>query len=239
MPFSDRLPQGKLELLLIGSSVIRYAAGSVAYRPGDPDRVDILSSGMARGFLTAADGRQTTVRYVHAGELMGGVLVMNAGFEGSVQMIADSVVERLDIDHMRQQVATDIAVCDAIAGDLAARYAHTVRTVAVHAFGSVVQRLAFDLLDRACNGQLESGRLVMAASQQELADSIGSVREVVARAVADLRDKGWITTSRRQVRVVDPHALDDFAAEVSTASMGLRMRGATQPQATNRRQLPN
>jgi CRP/FNR family transcriptional regulator len=213
-PFTDRLQPGDRHLLLTSSSRISYPAGSIAFHPGDPDRADILESGMARGFLTSADGRQTTLRYVHRGELIGGLLVMRGVLLGSVQMVVDSVVIHLDITNFRRLVASNARMAEAIAGELSSRLEHTVRTVGIQAFGSVSQRLAFDLLHRACCDQVGGGTLETNASQQELADGIGSVRDVVARAIRELRDRGLIETSRRYIRVVDPRALEEVAAQV-------------------------
>jgi CRP/FNR family transcriptional regulator len=41
-------------------------------------------------------------------------------------------------------------------------------------------------------------------SQQELADSVGSVREVVARILAELRAEHLVRTAAGQVEVIDP-----------------------------------
>jgi CRP/FNR family transcriptional regulator len=194
----------------------------VGFQPGDPQRADILESGFARAFLSGGDGRQTTVRYVHEGELMGGAQVLHISFEGSVQFVLDSTVVHLDMTAFRQLVISDVEICYALAGDLGARFEHTVRIAASHAFGSVAQRLAADLLDRACDHQRQWGKLETSSSQQELADSVGSVREVVARGLAELRDRRLIETSRRSIRVLNPHGLDDFAAEAFDAGRPMR-----------------
>lgn len=213
VPFTERLSPEKGALVLRGASRIRYPAGSVGFQPGDPHRADILESGFARAFVSGGDGRQATVRYVHEGELMGAAQVLHVSFEGSVQFVLDSTVVHLDMPAFRRLVNSDVEVCYALAGDLGARFEHTVRIAAVQAFGSVAQRLAADLLDRACDHQRQWGKLETTASQQELADSVGSVREVVARGLAELRGHRLIETSRRYIRVINPHGLDDFAAE--------------------------
>jgi CRP/FNR family transcriptional regulator len=41
-------------------------------------------------------------------------------------------------------------------------------------------------------------------SQQELADAAGSVREVVARALRDLRVAGIVATGADQIVILDP-----------------------------------
>jgi CRP-like cAMP-binding protein len=190
---------------------LRYAAATIAFQPGDPDRADILENGFVRLYLTSSDGRQTTIRYVHPGELMGGLLVMGAAFDGSAQMIVDSTVIHLDLQTVRRRVDVDPAVGSALAADLAQRYSHCVRNIALHAFGSIVQRVAFDLLDRACRTQLSAGALEAAVSQQEIADGIGSVRPVVAKGMTAIRARRLVDTSHRRVRILDPAGLEALA----------------------------
>lgn len=209
--FLDRMPPASREQILVNSTRIRYAAGTIAFQPGDSDRVDILEKGLARLYLTSSEGRQTTIRYVHPGELMGALLVMGAEFDGSVQMIVDSTVVHLDLLTVRRRVDVDPAVGSALAADLAQRYSHCVRTIALHAFGSFVQRVAFDLLDRACRTQLSAGHLEAAASQQEIADGIGSARSVVARGMTVIRARRMVDTAPRRVRIIDPTGLEALA----------------------------
>ncbi len=209
--FLDRMPRASREQILVNSARMRYPAGTIAFQPGDPDRADILEQGFVRLYLTSSGGRQTTIRYVHPGELMGGLLVMGAVFDGSAQIITDSTVIHLDILTMRRRVEVDPAVGSALAADLAQRYSHSVRTIALHAFGSVVQRVAFDLLDRACRTQLSAGNLEAAASQQEIADGIGSVRPVVAKSLTAIRARRLVDTAHRRVRIIDPAGLEALA----------------------------
>jgi CRP/FNR family transcriptional regulator, cyclic AMP receptor protein len=205
------MPPASREQILVNSTRIRYPAGTIAFQPGDADRADILEEGFARLYLTSSEGRQTTIRYVHAGELMGGLLVMGAAFDGSVQMIMDSTVIHLDLGTVRRRADVDPAVGSALAADLAQRYSHCIRTIALHAFGSIVQRVAFDLLDRACRTQLSAGHLEAAASQQEIADGIGSVRSVVARGMTTIRARRLVDTAPRRVRIIDPAGLEALA----------------------------
>ena len=74
-PFLERMPRESRDHVLLNSTRIRYPAGTIAFHPGDADRADILENGFARLYLTSSAGRQTTIRYVHPGELMGGLLV--------------------------------------------------------------------------------------------------------------------------------------------------------------------
>jgi CRP/FNR family transcriptional regulator len=209
--FLDRMPHDSRDQLLVNSTRITYVAGAIAFQPGDPDRADILEMGLVRLYLTSSEGRQTTIRYVHPGELMGGLLVMGAAFDGSAQMLVDSTVTHLDLRTLRRQLEVDPRLGSALAADLAQRYSHCVRTIAVHAFGTVLQRVAFDLLDRACRTQLSAGHLEAAVSQQEIADGIGSARPVVARGLTAIRARRLVDTSHRRVRIIDPVGLEALA----------------------------
>jgi CRP/FNR family transcriptional regulator, cyclic AMP receptor protein len=210
-PFLDCMPSTSRDHLLLNSTTLRYGAGQIAFQPGDDDRADILETGFARIYLSSSDGRQTTIRYVHPGELMGGLLVMGAAFDGSVQILVDSTVVHLDLRVVRSRIASDADLGQAVATDLALRYAHAVRTIALHAFGSVTQRVAFDLLERASRNQLSTGLLATEMSQQELADGIGSARQVVARSLSDLRSRRLVATTHRHISVLDPVRLEAVA----------------------------
>jgi CRP/FNR family transcriptional regulator len=65
------------------------------------------------------------------------------------------------------------------------------------------------LLDIASARQRPGGQLVARASQQELADAAGSVREVVARVLREFRISGLVATATDSIRVLDPAGLHD------------------------------
>ena len=73
------------------------------------------------------------------------------------------------------------------------------------------QRVAAALLDLASAQQRPRDRLVAQVSQQELADAVGSVREVVARALRDFRLAGLVATGPDSVVIIDPIRLHDQA----------------------------
>ena len=57
--------------------------------------------------------------------------------------------------------------------------------------------------------QRPQARLVARGSQQELADAVGSVREVVARVLRDFRLAGLVATAPDPVHILDPAGLHD------------------------------
>ena len=64
---------------------------------------------------------------------------------------------------------------------------------------------------------LVGGRLVAQISQQELADAVGSVREVVARVLRDFRVAGIVATTADSVMILDAARL--YAESGGTAGL--------------------
>ena len=69
------------------------------------------------------------------------------------------------------------------------------------AFAPLEQRLARRLLAEAD----PYGRI--AKTHQQLADDVGSVREMVSRHLGDWERAGWVRTGRREIEILDGHAL--------------------------------
>ena len=58
------LPLDVVEELLTGAVRMKIPAGSVTHREGEPaPHLELVISGVVRGFVTAPDGRTMTVRY--------------------------------------------------------------------------------------------------------------------------------------------------------------------------------
>jgi CRP/FNR family transcriptional regulator len=208
--FLSLLAEPKRNQLLEGSRRVRYPAGSLAYAPGESDYAVIVGRGLIRLYVGSRSGRQATVHYIHPGELMSLGLASRPSIDVHVQAVTDTMVTSLDLNLLRHQASVDIHLANALWTYMAALEANSTRIIAVRSLGDITERLAFDLLDRACASQLESGELMVQATQQHLADSIGSAREVIARTLRKLRDDGIITTAPNRIRVVDVRRLENI-----------------------------
>jgi len=163
--------------------------------------------GARRGYWSVPDGRQATVGFLHKNELVGGATIMNETPWAFIQLVTESRLTTLDLEKVRHLVATEIEVLSAVAIHLAAQVRHGGVLVAVRSLGNIRERLAYDLLERACRSQLAAGRLHVRATHTDLAASIGSSREVVTRALKGFRADGIVKTAPGAVRVVDPMRL--------------------------------
>jgi CRP-like cAMP-binding protein len=77
------------------------------------------------------------------------------------------------------------------------------------ALREVTQRLAEYLLNR-CQATSAGEEFELGHTNQEIADLIGSVREVVSRGFATLQKRGWIEKKGRRVLVVDEPGLSAY-----------------------------
>lgn len=193
--------------LLKDSKRAVYPAGTIALRPGGPSVTHIVETGLARAFWSIADGRQTTFAIIRPGEVTGAIASMGLAPWNFVQLITESTLTTLDADVFRTLAETEVEVSSAIARHLALRIRDAYRLIAVRTLGNIRERMAYDLLDRAAQSQLVVGRLEVMATQADLADSIGSSREVMSRALRDLRSEGILETAPGVIRVLDPARL--------------------------------
>ena len=206
--FLSLLSDSNRRRLVAGAKRTHHRAGDVPHYAGGPQSAAIVEHGLVRVFWNDPDGRQATIAFMSSSELVGGTTLMGEQWAGaSVQAVVDTALLWLDVEAARRAVATEIDVCAAVATHLAAQVKNLSRTIAVRSLGNVSQRLAFDILERACRRQLENGRLEAIATHSDLADSIGSSREVVSRALKDLRVAGIVETLPGVVRVSDPRRL--------------------------------
>jgi CRP-like cAMP-binding protein len=202
--FLSLLSEVNRRRLLEGSTRAVFPAGSIASHPEGPLASFLLERGLARAYSSVPDGRQATVTFFHARDLVGGITLIGRPPRIYVQAVVDSTMATLDVATVRNLAMTEIEVTIAIATHMAARIRSAFQLIAVRSLGSIRERLAYDLLDRACRTQLVVGRLEVRATHADLADSIGSSREVVSRALRDLRAAKIVETTPGMVRVIDP-----------------------------------
>lgn len=219
-----RLPDAVVDRLTADARLVRVDAGSIVHREGDgAAHLDLVVSGLVRVFVTALDGRTMTVRYVRSGGLLGAVSLFASPFilPATIQGVTDAELLRLVPVAVRRAADTDVRVARALIDELTERVLSFIPEIPGSAFATVRQRIARHLLDLASESST-SGALLARVGQQELADAVGTVREVVVRALRQLREAGLVRTGRDGVAIVDPEGL---AAEAYPGSVRVGDRG--------------
>jgi CRP/FNR family transcriptional regulator, cyclic AMP receptor protein len=205
--FLGRLNPELIEDLVQSSHPAWYPAGAVL--PPAPDGIGpaLVLAGRLRFYLSAPDGRQFTVHYALPGDIVGTVIRDQPHVTARLEVMRPATLLHLDEDHVTWLASRNVALSSALLSETVERLRAVYRMLAARAFTSVRVRVARDLVEQAhMSGGLEQGAH-LAVTQQSLADATGSVREVVARAIRDLRHEGVIATNGDGITVMDPAAL--------------------------------
>jgi CRP/FNR family transcriptional regulator len=203
------LPSATVTGVLAGARALRTPAAGIVRREGQPgSHLELVVTGLVRGFLQGADGRTLTIRYARPGALLGTVSLFDARYAmpGSTQALVPSSLVQLRPGVVLAAVDRDPQLARALLEDLSSRVQEYIAQIHQRAFASVRQRVARHLLDLASERQVGPDH-VAPITPQDLADAVGSVREVVVRALGDLRGEGTVETRRRGIVILAPDRL--------------------------------
>ncbi|HEX3786693.1 MAG TPA: Crp/Fnr family transcriptional regulator [Pseudonocardiaceae bacterium] len=194
-----------------------FAADEVLLRYGDPtDHVFVLVHGWVRVSVSAQHGQQILFALRGPGDVLGDLAALHPSWPrtatvraldtvGVVQLTGEQFVATL---HARPAIA--IGLVRQMAGRL--REAEAARVD--HATLGVGQRVAaylWRLAEQHGAAGPEGIVIGMPLTQQDLADRVGSSLRAVARAMAWLRERHIVITSRRRIVVTGPEVLRRLA----------------------------
>jgi CRP/FNR family transcriptional regulator len=188
------------DALLGDSDIVEVAAGEPIYAAGQVPLAVAILSGRARVYVVAADGQQFTFRYAGGGEVIGLGPRLGDLTTSTAEALTDAAVAVVPADRVRQLALEHPTLSWALAEDMARWASNVVRTVAEDARLPMTARVARHLLEISAPTPHGSGAAV---THQRLADSMGSAREVVTRALGALRRAGVLQTSPGQVMITD------------------------------------
>jgi CRP/FNR family cyclic AMP-dependent transcriptional regulator len=205
----DGLSADLVSRLLVDAVRSTISAGSTIHREDDAaPHIELLVRGLVRVHVTAADGRTLTIRYCRPGALIGVATVYAVGssrpFE--VQALVDSDLLRLRPSVVRRIADREPRLTSALLTETSERVFGFIAELSDTAFSTVRRRVARHLLDLASDQQQEA-ELVARISQQDLADAVGTVREVVVPVLRELREAGVVRTERWGITLLQPEQL--------------------------------
>lgn len=204
--FLSSFSPSTLEQIVRRGVVTHVGAGHLFIDEGEVDWAGILLSGVARVYLTTREGRQVTVRYVRQGGSVGIPCVVGQENPARVETVTDTRLLRINVSHLRLLAEKDASVAWALARELAQRLLEICAELERRVESSVRQRVARLLLElSAPTGDARGGDIII--SQEALAQSIGSAREVVSKVLIELRREGTIQLRRGLISIVDPTGL--------------------------------
>lgn len=193
---------------LVGRVTLRhFQRGELLFAEGDRCAgLFVVASGKIRIFKLSPAGREQVLSVEGPGSSFAEIPVFDGGnYPAAASALDDAdvlFIARKDFqDFCRQHPEVALKVI-AVAG---ARLRRLVAIIEELSFATVRQRLIAALLRLAEAGSrsAEGVRIELAASHQELASELGTVRELVSRNLSRLQAEGYIEVDGRRIVVKD------------------------------------
>lgn len=207
VPYLAGLGAADLRALAAAARLVRAARGEVIFQEGSPCAgLYVIAAGCVRVLKRSAEGREQVLHREREGALGEGPLFDGDPYPASAEALEPAALLFLPRETVlawcRKRPELAIGIARALARRVR-RFAALAEDLALREVG---QRLAGYLVARAAeDGEAVRGgaEVVLRESNQEIATQIGTVRELVSRALAGLRREGLIRVSGRRVSIGD------------------------------------
>jgi len=190
-------------------------AGNILFRKGERARgVYLLVKGRVEIYRSTADGREQVLHSETPVQSVAELPVFDGGdYPASGRTAEDSELFFLSLDDFQRLYRGHPEIAHAVISNLGMRLRKLVGVLETISLRSVPGRVAKTLLEQAeRSGVLrDGGRFHLGRTQSELAHELATSRESVARAMGDLRKKGIVTTSGREVTILSIRGLVEVA----------------------------
>ena len=185
-----------------------YAAGEWLFSEGEPcSGLFIVSSGRARIFKTSVGGREQVLAVEGPGSTMAELPVFDGGaYPASAVAIEDTEVAFISRRDFQAFCLEHPKVALKVLAVVGARLRKLVGIIEELSFTTIRQRLASMLVKLAQTEGKKTARGVefrLPASHQEIANQLGTVRELVSRNLMRLQAEGLLEVDAREVVVKD------------------------------------
>ena len=204
-------PLGKADLARIDEEIIELTIPKkgALFLEGEPCKgLYIVKSGQVRVFKSSPDGREQVLLIANEGDSLNDVPIFDGGPNAASASAIESSFIYLVPKKLMLSLLKDSPMALAIIRIFAARLRRMTTLVEDLSFRSVVSRLAKILLDLAVTEEQPS--LVRRLTQDEMAAMVGTVRDVISRALRTLDKEGAITIQGHRILIKDIDKLKEF-----------------------------
>lgn len=181
--------------------------GEVLALEGEPcTTVYLVLEGRVRALKMSPQGREQVVRELRPPQAIYLVPALDGGpLPATTRAATRATLVAFHRDAMVRLLSQYPSVAMQVLHDMAGRLRRFTSLIEDLSLRTVPERLAKLLIERAESP--DSRRI----TQQEMAVQLGTVREVVARALAQFEAQGWIHVQRGTIEILDLGALRDVA----------------------------
>jgi CRP/FNR family transcriptional regulator len=204
------LPATIKEAIARAATLRHFDAGQVIYLEGEPaTALYILEKGWVKATRMSPDGREQAMMFLEAGEIFGDVAVFtNTSYPGTVMALEAVEVWAIEKSVILRLVAQYPELALGVIQRLGERVLYYVELVEDLSLRTVEARLANTLLKHT---QVVEGRLVVPrrtwTTFDEMATRLGTVRDVLSRAMHSLEEEGLLRVEKHEILILDSSGL--------------------------------
>ncbi len=207
--FND-LPENLWKEIAARMQLYEYQRGDIFFLEGDHCAgLHILEQGSAKIYCLSPQGRQYIVRILQEGDTFAEVPTFDGGpMPVNAEALEACRVWVIEADFLRRLALEYPPFAQKILVNFGKMLRGMVSQISEMAFYQVTHRLA-RLISELPQHDAQ-GRPVPRWTQEQLAARLGTVREVVARALKELERSGAIRIEDHHIHIADPSALEQW-----------------------------
>lgn len=205
------------ELRLLAQRTVKklFSAGELLFSEGEPCHgLNIVSRGKVRIFKTSVNGREQVLAIEHPGDTVTEIPVFDGGpYPVSAVAVEDTEIAFISRHDFQAYCMEHPEVALKVLVVVGKRLRRLVATVEELAFTTIRQRLVSTLVRVAEAEGKQTARgveFLLPTSHQELANQLGTVRELISRNLKRLQAEGFLEVDSRRIVVKNLKGLTDI-----------------------------
>lgn len=202
------------ELQMLSARTVRklFSAGELLFSEGEPcNGLNIIARGRVRIFKTSVSGREQVLAVNVPGESIAELPVFDGGpYPASAVAIEDTEIAFISRRDFNAYCLEHPEVALKVLSVVGARLRRLVGIIEELSFTTIRQRLIAALVKLAQSEGKHTPRGIefqLPATHQELANQLGTVRELISRNLMRLQAEGLLDVDARQIVVKDMKGL--------------------------------
>jgi CRP/FNR family transcriptional regulator len=206
LPIFDGLDQSALTALAQTAHWREYTQGAIVFLEGEPAQgLYYLHHGWLKIVKFSVDGREQILQFLGPGEIFNYLGVFAAGDNPATAIALEAAgIWLLPRPDVRQVLIASPDALLLVVESMAQRIVTLVQMVADLSLHSIEARLARRLLENAEGNVVYRRRW---STQAEMAAHLGTVPDVLNRALRSLAEAGLIQVERQQITILDRDGL--------------------------------
>ena len=207
VPYFTRLDPVLIETIARQMKIEHFDAGQVVFLEGDRDvALNVVHTGWLKAVKTSPDGREQILQFIGPGEVFNAISVfVESANSATVIALEPTTIWFIQQDVILKLLDQHPEIGRIIIQRLAERVQQLIQMVEDLSLRTIEARLARYLIEQSTEDQLARPRW---ATQAEMANRLGTVPDVLNRALRNLAKEDLIRVERHQIQILDLHGLE-------------------------------